>query len=490
MGFLSDLAQGKGLLGLVNPAGFLATAGGRLTGDLVEGLTGGGSKPTSEFKPSLDPRFDPYLFGSGGALDVAQNLFAGGGPQYYPGKTVVGANPLQTEGQNQLLSFARTQIPAITNMGLGGARDLLKGGMGTQLQGSTSSTLQSLMSGQGNRFLDQATSGNDLLRQGTSINDYLKAAASGNSMLFDAASGNPMLMEAGSGNLSPHYQDVLTGTFNDASRFYNNTIDDITGAFNTGIGYADDAALLSGNFGGSRGGVARGIVGAEAAKQTGRAQQALSENMSQATADVLNNQFALARQAQLDAGLGLMSTQLAGGLGLMDANLGVGNTLANNQLAGGLGLMDAQTRAGLGILDAQLGAANAGASLYNTDIQGKIAAMSALPGIGSLGLMGGQAISDIGAQRRSLAQQQLNADIDRFNFGQNAPGNALNSYINRIGSLGALGQGSYQPLPGAGAALSGMIGGGLAGAGTGFKIGQEKGALIGGGLGALGGLLG
>jgi len=185
-----------------------------------------------------------------------------------------------------------------------------------------------------------------------------------------------------------------------------------------------------------------------------------------------------------------MDTQLTGGLGLMDANMGVGNALSGNALNAGLGMMDAQSRAGLGILDAQLGAANAGASLYNTDIQGKISAMNALPGIGSLGLMGGEAIANVGAQRRADAQAKINADIDRFNFNQNREGNALNTYLNQIGAMGNLGQGSYQPLPGPGAALAGGIGGALSGAGTGFYVGSGPGAILGGALGGLGGFLG
>lgn len=487
MGFLSDLGSI-----VTSPITGLTKGVSSLLGSLGGG--GGGAQQTA--LSGIDARFDPYIYGPGGALEGAKALYNSGGASYYPGKTVAPFSANELAGQQALLSYAKNQLPGIINTSLAGAKDLLKGGLGTELSGTTGATLRQLMAGGGNKYLAAATSGNQYITAGTQPNEYMQAAAYGNPLLYSAASGNPMLEQAGSGSLSPFYQDVLTGSFNDAARFYGNTIDDINTLYQSGLSNAQDASLMSGNFGGSRGAVSEGIVGSAAATQAGRAQQALGENITQSTADVLNNQFSAAREAQLRAGLGLMETQLAGGLGLMDTQASLGLGLSDANISAGLGLMDANTRAGLGILDAQLGAANAGAGLYNTDIQGKIAAVSALPQIGTLGALPGQLMSGVGAQQRGMQQSLINAQIDRFNFNQARPTNNLNQYLSSLSALGGLGQVQYVNSPGAGAQLAAGLGGGLSGAGTGALLGSVipglgtgLGALAGGGVGALAGFL-
>ncbi len=402
MGFLKDLARGKGMLGFVNPVGAMND---KLLGGLGGGPQGGGT----ETAPAMDPRYAEYVYGGGGhvgALKASENLYRQGGKDYYPGNTVAGFTGAEIEGQRALTSYASQGLPQLITAAQQGATDLMGGGAGPS--GPLSGTVQELMAG----------------------------------------GGNPMLTQAGSGQLSPYYQDVLSGAYNDMGRNYTNTIGDIFSDFETGVSAADDAALLSGNFGGSRGGVARGIVGKEAARAGGLAQQALSENMAQGTADVMNTQFSDARTAQLAAGLGL--------------------------------------------LDSRLNATRVGADLHNIDVQGRIAGVNAMPSIAEMGMLPGTIYGGVGAQQRDMNQTKINAAIDKFNFEQDSPYNNLEQYINNVRGFGPYTQQhvNFGEQEGPYSNLAGAIGGGLSGAATGFKLGGPKGALVGGGVGALGGYFG
>jgi hypothetical protein len=226
-------------------------------------------------------------------------------------------------------------------------------------------------------------------------------------------------------------QGVLEGQMNDMQRSYTNTTGNIMDAFNTALGSADDGALMSGQFGGSRGGVARGIMGQEAAKQVGLANQALSENMGQATSNVLNEQFSGARNAQLAAGTSM--------------------------------------------LNSQLNAAQMGGNLYNSMANNQLQAISMLPMMGEFGQMGGRLQAEVGGMQRALEQAQLDQQQDKWNFNQNRDWANMGNYANLIAQLGPY-MSMGQPQGGKSPLAAGM-GGAAAGFGSG---GGVPGAILGG----------
>jgi hypothetical protein len=97
-------------------------------------------------------------------------------------------------------------------------------------------------------------------------------------------------------------------------------------------------------------------------------------------------------------------------------------------------------------------------------------------GLGAYGAVSQQPIdlagnlSDVGMQQRELSQQQLDEDINRFQFEQNIPDQKLSQYMNMIqgnygssktssAERGGLGlAGSMGQLGGAAAALGGLFG--------------------------------
>lgn len=365
-----------------------------------------------------NPWFADFMLGSNGrqgTLPNAEALFKQGGQQYYPGQTVTGFTGSEFEGQKALTSYASNGLRALNQQAGQGMEELLRGGTGSYLGSPTANTLTQMMGGQ----------------------------------------GNSMIQNAGSGQLSPYYQSQLQGQYNDMGRDYQTRTNNVMDNFDTAMGVADDQALLSGNFGGSRGGVARGIVGKEAMKQLGLSNQALSENMAQGTADVMNQQFSQGRDAQLTAGLGL--------------------------------------------LDSQLNAAGTAADMYGMDRTGQLGALGQLGSVTDAGLLPGEVYGAVGQQQRDMLQANMNEQIDRFNFNQQQPYANLDWYANQVGSMGGYGGLGYRDTPATGSPWSGALGGAMAGAGTGAMIGMAGGpaapftataGAIGGGLiGGIGGYL-
>lgn len=343
----------------------------------LSGLFGGGPKKTANYDPALGG----HIMGSdgqGGILGDARSQYGFGAPQYDPNYRITDFTGAEQAGQRSLINFANNQLPGMFNQGMGTLTDLLSGN--TQSQ----QTLNQLMSGRGNQYLQQA----------------------------------------GSGELSPHMQGVLEGQVNDMTRTYQNQTQGIMDQFNTNLGLADDASMLAGQFGGSRSGVAQGIVGRSATQQQGLADQALSQNMGQATSDVLNEQFSGARNAQLQVGQSL--------------------------------------------LDSQLNAAQMGGNQ-------RLAALGMLPMMGEFGAMGGRLLSEVGGAQRALEQAQLQQGKEKWDFQQNAPWANMQRYADLVAQLGPyMGMGAPQ---GGKSPLAAGLGGAAAGFGGG---GGVPGAVLGG----------
>lgn len=343
----------------------------------IKNLFGGG--------PQSGPGYDPGLgghilgqYGNTGLLGDARSQYQGGAPVYDPNYRIADFTGAELAGQKALTQYGSSTLPGMYGQGMASLEDLMRGG-------------------------------------GAGYNNAMGAFGQ-----LAGGQGNQYLQQAGSGEMSPHMEGVMTGAMNDLSRNYTNTTNGIMDQFQTALGGADDSAMLAGQFGGSRGDVARGIVGKEATRQTGLANQALSENMAQTTSDVLNEQFSGARDAQL--------------------------------------------RAGQAVLQGQLGGAQGMADLYGTDMRTRLGATGMLPMMGEFGTMGGRLLGEVGGAQRSLEQAQLDEGKNRWDFNQNAPWDNMNRYAQLIAQLGGYMQMSNPQ--GGGSPLAGALGGAVSGWGA------------------------
>lgn len=361
------------------------------------GLFGGGAQKTAGFDPGLGGHILGE-YGNTGLLGDARDQYGFGPPVYDPNYRIQDFTGAEIAGQKALAQHGSSTLPGMYGAGMTNLNSIMGGGgAGNQNYSAASGAFSNLMGGQ----------------------------------------GNPMLQAAGSGELSPYYQSVLSGQMNDLSRQYQNTTGNIMDQFNTNLGAADDSALLAGQFGGSRGEVARGIVGKESAKQMGMANQALSQNMAQAGANVMNDQFSAARNAQLMAGQSLMQSQLGGAQGA--------------------------------------------AGLYGQDMNSRLDALRMLPGMGDFGASGGRLLTEVGGAQRALGQAQLDEGKTQWDFQQNAPWANMNRYAQLVQGLGPY---TAMSAPqGGGSPLAGGIGGAVSGFGA---TGNWYGAAAGGIAGLLG----
>lgn len=90
-----------------------------------------------------------------------------------------------------------------------------------------------------------------------------------------------------------------------------------------------------------------------------------------------------------------------------------------------------------------------------------------------------------GSSREALGNAYMQDLINRWNYSQQAPWNALNNYQNIALGVGSLGGSASTTQP---TSWTSALGGGLGGAATGFAVGGPVGAVLGGLGGLLGGL--
>ena len=88
------------------------------------------------------------------------------------------------------------------------------------------------------------------------------------------------------------------------------------------------------------------------------------------------------------------------------------------------------------------------------------------PNISQLGLLPGSTQFDVGSVLQGQNQLQTAEDVNRFNFGQQAPGQNINDLISRLTAIGGAGSGGISTTPGSPSGtntLSSILGGGLLG---------------------------
>ena len=168
-------------------------------------------------------------------------------------------------------------------------------------------------------------------------------------------------------------------------------------------------------------------------------------------------------------GQGLIGADLQRGgqqMGAINALLGQGNQQTANAL----------TAAGLG----QQGWLNAA--------QQQLAGLGLAPQLAAQDYVDINAIGQAGGMQDAYSQAQINADIDRYNYGINAPWQYLNQYVALLNNTPWGTTSTVRPPQQSG--FQGALGGALTGAGIGTLaapgIGTAIGGLLGGGLGLFG----
>lgn len=123
---------------------------------------------------------------------------------------------------------------------------------------------------------------------------------------------------------------------------------------------------------------------------------------------------------------------------------------------------------------------------YNTERQNQLNATQLAPQFAAQDYINLDALSNVGATQDQRNQNLINADIDRWNYGQNLPANKLSQYMNLVqGNYGgdASSSGTYTPKFSASGMFGNTLGGALGGAGLGMMLGGPMGAAVGLGLG-------
>lgn len=98
------------------------------------------------------------------------------------------------------------------------------------------------------------------------------------------------------------------------------------------------------------------------------------------------------------------------------------------------------------------------------------AGLAISPQIQGLGLTQGNIFGDVGAQRQGMEQLGISEDVDRFNFGQQAPSALTQQYVNQIAQLAGGVPAGQSTSQGGSGTLGNILGGGLLGAGIGSSI--------------------
>ncbi len=431
------------------------------------GSGGGQSTNTIEKSDPWAPA-QPYLLSG---LQQASNLQKQTIP-YYPGSTVVG--PLQSE-QNAFSQLNNANQNFFGQNGSGGIYGQSTNALTGSLYGTNNlGTMASQLSPGATSALQQGFSGGpaQIGQYGfdTTLNPYALAPQFGQAGGLDATgalkqalSGTPDYagaqgaVDAANAPLLRDFQNNLLPSLNSRATFLNNG----TGGIKTlATAIPDLGQRMSEN--------ALSVM-------EGERQRALSAQQ---------NAAGLVSQGGLQSyGLGLNAAQ--GQAGLQQAL--AGQNLATDQARAGVQSQYLNSLLGYGGLAGQLAGQQG---------QQSLAGIGLTPTLAQTGQMPGQTALQYANYDRATQEDALNADIARFNYQQQQPYNQLNWYSQLVN--GTSGQGGSQSQTATGpapshvaAALGGaMAGASIGGIGAGTEAGAmfgPYGALIGAGLGALGG---
>jgi hypothetical protein len=125
-------------------------------------------------------------------------------------------------------------------------------------------------------------------------------------------------------------------------------------------------------------------------------------------------------------------------------------------------------------------------SAYNTERDNQMKGMMFAPQLAEADYQDIAALSEVGTARENYGQDQINSEMDRYNYTANRDALGLQNYLNLVsGNYGSQGSSSASgSVSGAKSnPLGGILGGALSGAGLGSMLGS--GTSLGSGYGSL-----
>lgn len=337
-------------------------------------MSKGGGTQTSTTVQKADPweGVQPALRA---LYDAALQNFNGPGPQYYPGSTIAPLSPATQDAQQGIYSLATNKSPNLQ----AAQQQQYSTASGDYLYGNPA--MQDLYNFAGHDFMQNTPAMWDLY---DSTGENFMLSNPGMPGLFTTAAGswlnnNPHLdrmFDAASGAVGRQYSsNIMPGiesAFAGAGRFGSNQMAE-------GLGQAEQ------EYGNTLTDLAAKIYGGNYASERGMMQQAQG----------MLGQFGLNAQSQRQAAL----TNL-GQLGLQGRGQQIG-------AASGVGSLFGSER------DRQLTAAGMGPELDRADYYGMMQ------------------LANIGGQQDAYNQRVIDADMARYNFGQNQMNNKLD-FLNRV----------------------------------------------------------
>lgn len=358
-------------------------------------------------RTELDPTMRPYVqYG----LSEAQRLYQAGAPEFYTGQTYVGPSQQTQAALSAMQTRAMQGNPLVP---------LAQQQLATTLTGTQAQGLGQTIS----PYLAQTLSGQKAEALGASISPYLSQTLSGQQAQALGSAASPELAKAISGaylGANPYYSSALQPGFQAATTAYQDAINQMRSRASQAGRYGTNEALMS---------------------QEQRAQGALANALTGQAAQLGYSGYEAERARQQQA-LGL-------GLNLYESEK------ARQQAA-------AQTGAQLYEAERarQQAAAQTGAQLYSQERGFQQAAIGAAPGLAAQDYTDIAQLAQAGQAAESYQQAALQDAIQRFNYQQQAPYAALQSFLSS--SFGAP-QGMQTVAPSYSNPLAGVLGAALAG---------------------------
>lgn len=448
---------------------------------------GGGSKGESQQKNDPWDGLKPYLIGLDGKTGImpeAERLYKESSPQYYQGNTYAGLNGTQQNAMDSLAAYysspdSMAGANAASNVG---GRLLDSGAQSNQTGynlGVAGADQSARLNDLGNYYTKVAFNQSANMPGAAPMTSVGPMGANLQSMVAPQTAGSmqapQITIQNASGATSQplgssgvDWRTAIGETLKgDVTNPYLSQISDTvtrkaTDNFTTSImPQIRGGAQMAGQFGGSR----QGVVEANAMKD-------LNQGISDSIGNIYGNAYNQAQQAknasalqlsgqesgeriqnnQISASAALQQAALANQRAMQDAQLAYQAQRDNNQFQLNSGELALRSQIGLGQLgldsrklglDYQIGLGKLG--LDNQQL-GMVQQMN---GVGLLNQAAQQPITNyqgllgIGNLQQQDSQNQINADLQRWNYNQTAPWRNLENYMGLVtGSGGRYGEGS------------------------------------------------
>ena len=412
---------------------------------------GGGSKSKSQQKNDPWDGLKPYLIGLDGRTGImpeAERLYKEASPQYYQGNTYAGINGTQQNAMDSLAAYYKSPESmaganaastvgnrmldqAAGNYDLGSVYKNLGLSQSANMQGAAPMTSSGPMGANLQSMVAPQTSG---AMQAPQITIQNESAATSQPLGSSGVDWRTAIGETLKGDVTNPYLSQIADTVT------RKATDNLTTSIMPQI---RGGAMMAGQFGGSR----QGVVEANALKD-------LNQGISDSIGNIYGNAYNQAQQAknasalqlsgqesgeriqnnQISANAALQQAAMANQRAMQEAQLAYQAQRDNNQFQ--LSAGDLALRANLGL--GQLGLANQQFGLEQ-----------ATTGVGLLNqasqqpIQNFQGLLDIGNLQQQDQQNQINADVARWEYNQTLPWQNLQNYMGVVtGSGGRYGEGS------------------------------------------------